>query len=454
MKRRTKIIATVGPTSQSVATLERMMRAGMNAARLNFSHGTHASHRGLIRSIRKASRDAKRHVAILADLQGPKIRVGALPSSVNVKRGMKIVLPVTFAGLGAHLKKGARVLLDDGRVEAEYLAGRGETVTVRIVSGGEISSHVGLAVPGLKLKGVSVLTSKDKDDAFFAMKEHADWLVQSFVTKPADIAALRRFVHTHADSGFEPKIMAKIERAEAVKNARAIIKAADGVMIGRGDLGLDLPLEEVPLAQKKIIRLCREAGKPVVVATHMLESMITNPRPTRAEVSDVANAVIDHTDGVLLAGETAKGAYPLEAVEMMSRVIVETEASAYDDLTPEKRGGHLSKVQSFAFLISELAYAGRIKHLAVSIHDTTLLEALSLYRPEVSVFVLGTNPYALRQELVRWGAEPVKILASLEGSDPERLAQFLLKERQVKKGSAVTVVHARRKEPTFTTVKV
>ncbi len=454
MQRRTKIIATVGPASQSVATLERMMRSGMNAARLNFSHGTHASHRGLIRSIRKASQSAKRNVAILADLQGPKIRLGILPSSIRVKRGDRIVLPVTFFGLGAHVKSGARVLIDDGRVEAEYLSGKGETITVRIMSGGELFSHAGLAVQGLNMKGVSVLTSKDKDDAYVAMKEHVDWLVQSFVTRPSDLASLRRFVRTHADPGFEPKLMAKIERAEAVKNARALIAAADGVMIGRGDLGLDLPPEEVPLAQKKIVKLCREAGKPVVVATQMLESMMTNPRPTRAEVSDVANAVIDHTDGVMLAGETAKGAYPVEAVEMMRRIIVETEASAYDDVAPEKRTGRLSKVQSFAFLLSELAYVGRVKHLSVSIHDTSLLEALSMHRPEVPVFVLGTDPYALRQEMIRWGAEPVKIPPSLEGAEPERLATFLKKERQVKKGSAVTVVHARGKEPTFTTVKV
>lgn len=447
-------MATIGPSSQSQATIERMLRAGMTAARLNFSHGSHASHRSLIRAIRKASREAKRNVAILADLQGPKIRVGALSSTIVVKRGLVVELPVTFSGLGKHLKKGVRVLLDDGRVEAEYLSGTGGTITVKIMSGGELSSHVGLAVPGLKLEGVAVLTAKDKDDAFFAMQEHVDWLVQSFVTRSSDIAALRRFVRAHAEPGFEPKIMAKIERAEAVKNAGALIKAADGVMIGRGDLGLDIPPEEVPLAQKKIIRLCREAGKPVVVATHMLESMIRDPRPTRAEVSDVANAVIDHADAVMLAGETAKGAYPLEAVGMMARIILQTEASAYDDVVPKKRVRRPNGVQAFAFMLAELVYAGRVEHLAVRAYDIDLLEALALYRPEVPVFVLGADPYALRQELVRWGAEPVKISPSLEGAAPERLAKFLQKEHQVKKGDTVTMVHHRGKEPVFTTVKV
>lgn len=447
-------MATIGPSSQSQATIARMLRAGMNAARLNLSHGTHASHRRLIRAIHQASRKAKRNVALLADLQGPKIRVGALSSTIVVKRGLVVELPVTFSGLGKHLKKGVRVLLDDGRVEAEYLSGTGGTITVKIMSGGELTSHVGLAVPGLKLEGVAVLTAKDKDDAFFAMREHVDWLVQSFVTKPSDIAALRRFVRAHADPRFEPKIMAKIERAEAVKNARALIKVADGVMIGRGDLGLDIPPEEVPLAQKKIIRLCREAGKPVVVATHMLESMIRDPRPTRAEVSDVANAVIDHTDAVMLAGETAKGAYPLEAVGMMARIIAETEASAYDDVAPVARARRPDKIQIFAFMLAELVYAGRVEHLAVQADDVGLLEALALYRPEVPVFVFGTDSHVLRQELVRWGVEPVKIPSSLEGAAPERLAKFLQKEHQVKKGETVTMVHYRGKEPVFTTVKV
>jgi len=328
-------------------------------------------------------------------------------------------------------------------------------VTIKIVNGGIVTSHKGMNFPDSTLR-VPAMTAKDKDDATFAVKLGVDWIALSFVTSPKDVVALRRLLEASRPSASRPLplIIVKVEKHEALDRFDEILAVTDAVMVARGDLGVETPAADVPVRQKEIIEKCRLAGKPVVVATQMLDSMIRNPRPTRAEVSDVANAVCDHTDAVMLAGETAKGAYPLEAVEMMSRVIVETEASAYDDLTPEKRGGHLSKVQSFAFLISELAYAGRIKHLAVSIHDTTLLEALSLYRPEVPVFVLGTDPYALKQELVRWGAEPVKIPASFEGSDPERLAKFLLRERQVKKGSAVTVIHSRGKEPTFTTVKV
>ena len=453
-KKRTKLIATIGPSSQSVATLEKMMRVGMDVARLNFSHGSHASHRGLIRAIRSASRKAKCNTAILADLQGPKIRLATLPSPVRVKRGDRIELPVGFPKFGTFLKKGGSILLDDGRVTAEYLSGKGETIFVKVTSGGELSSHVGLAVPGLKLKDVSTLTQKDKEDAIFAMGEHVDWLVQSFVTKASDVAPLRRLILAKADAGFSPKIMVKIERAEAVQNARAIIKVADGIMIGRGDLGLDLPVEKVPIAQKKIIALCREAGKPVVVATHMLESMTSSPRPTRAEVSDVANAVIDHTDAVMLSGETAKGAYPVETVSVMARTVAETEASVYDDIVPVQLMKHPTKEQAFAFMLAELVYAKRIKHLVVSLGDIGLIEALSLYRPEVPVFVLGTEASGLRQELLRWSVEPVRVSETVLNGEPGVLVKFLQKQRQVTKGSTVTVIGYRGSIPVFTTVKV
>ena len=210
--KRTKIIATIGPASQSVATLERMIRAGMNAARLNFSHGTHASHRKLFRSVREASRRAKRNVTIIADLQGPKIRFGALPAPLKFKNGDKIELPVTMKGLGRHIKKGDLVLIDDGKMEAEYISGKADTITLKMKSRGELLSHQGVSIPGLHLKGVSALTTKDKADAMFAMNQKANWLVQSFVTQASDVKLLRKLVKKYSHKGYEPKIMVKEEQ--------------------------------------------------------------------------------------------------------------------------------------------------------------------------------------------------------------------------------------------------
>jgi pyruvate kinase len=431
-----------------------MMRAGMNAARLNFSHGSHASHKALINAVRLASKRAKKNVMILADLQGPKIRLGQLPSVLKCKAGDVVRLPLTMRGFGKHLKKGALLLIDDGRVEAEYISGKADEITVKIKSGGELSSHVGINAPGVKLKGVRILTEKDFEDVKFAVSQNVDWLIQSFVTKAGDVNLLREFVSKNSDCKHAPKIMAKIERAEAVKNAEQIISAADAVLIGRGDLGLDVPPEQVPLAQKKIIQLCREAGKPVVVATHMLESMIKNPLPTRAEVSDVANAVIDHTDAVMLSGETAKGAYPLEAVQMMNKIIVEIEKSVYDDIPPRRSKCKQCKEHVFAFMLAELVYAGRIQNLAVMERDEKLISALNLYRPEVPAFILCEDARSLRQEIVRWAVEPVKISEKMVDANPEEIARFLNKQRQVAKGKTVTVIGYRACEPVFTTVKM
>lgn len=451
---RTKIIATIGPASQAPATLERMLRAGMHSARLNFSHGTYASHKKLLRAIRSASLKAKRPVVILADLQGPKIRLGELEKPLKVKKGEVVELPVGFPKFGRFLKKGDALLLDDGRVLATYQSGKGDTITVRVTQGGELLSHAGLAAPGARMPGVSSLTPKDKEDATFAMGQHVDWLVQSFVTTSSDVVALRRFVKRTADPGFEPKIMVKIERAEAVKNAKAIIKVADGVMIGRGDLGLDLPIEQVPVAQKTLVQLCREAGKPVVVATQMLESMMTNARPTRAEVSDIANAVVDHADAVMLSGETAKGAYPLECVEMMHRVILETEASVFDNVPPKPVSKRPTKEQAFALMMAELVFAGRVEQIAVRATDRMLLQAIVWHRPEVSLFVVDANSAVLRQSLLEWGVEPVRMSVAVMERGAKVIAETLRKERQVKRGSTVTVVGYEGSDPTFQTIRV
>ncbi|MDA1038304.1 MAG: pyruvate kinase [bacterium] len=452
-KKRTKIVATIGPSSQSVATLKKMLREGLDVARLNFSHGTHASHRKLIQSVRKASKEAKKNVAIMADLQGPKIRIGDLPSLIKTKKGEEHIIPVTLPQLGASLKKGDKILIDDGRCEAVYLSGKKDTITIKMLTRGEFGSHAGLAIPGLKLKGVSSITEKDVADVIFSMDQKVDWIVMSFVTEAKDVKALRKIINTHAQKGFVPKICVKIERALAVKNAASIISEADSVMIGRGDLGLDIPIEDLPVVQKDIVAMSRELGKPVIVATQMLDSMTHNRRPTRAEVSDVANAVIDHTDAVMLSGETAKGEYPVETVSMMAAIVQDTEKSTYDDILPKHLKKRAGKIETFAFMIAEMVYAGRIKALAVPEKDKEVAWAISRFRPEVPVYLIGSDAFVLRQYLLRWAVEPVRVSKNFDFDDANAIVSYLRKQKQVASGKPVTVIGFHGKNPTFQTVK-
>ncbi len=316
--------------------LTAMMKAGMDVARLNFSHATHQDHTRLIRLIRRCAKAAGKHVPIIGDLQGPKIRLGVLPDKgVELKNGATVTLPVTYGNLFKDLKKGDRIYIDDGIIETTFVRGRRGKIEVKVVNGGMVTSHKGMNFPDSTLK-VSAFTAKDKDDALFGIEQGVDWFALSFVTKAAQVNALKRFIKSasttyHLKPTTFPRVIVKIEKHEAIDAIDDIIKAADGIMVARGDLGVEIDAEEVPIRQKEIIHACRHAGKPVVVATQMLDSMIRNPRPTRAEVSDVANAVFDCASGVMLSGESASGKYPLQAVKMMAKIIKEAEASCYDD---------------------------------------------------------------------------------------------------------------------------
>ena len=344
MTRRTHIVCTVGPASEKPVMLEKMMRSGMDVARLNFSHATHKDHACLIRSIRAAARKAKKRVPIIGDLQGPKIRLGELPEAgVELPQGGTIMLttatdrysvgklPVTYKSLHKDVKKGHRVLIDDGIFELVVTRVAGRTIQTKVVNGGKVTSHKGMNFPDSILK-VSAITAKDKEDALFGIEKGVEWIAISFVTSAAPIRLLKTLIKKHTLKG-KPlaQVMVKIEKHEAIERFDEILKAADGIMIARGDLGVEIDPEEVPIRQKELIHACRHANKLVVVATQMLDSMIRNPRPTRAEVSDVANAVFDCTSAVMLSGESATGNYPLQAVKMMAKIIKEAEASCYDD---------------------------------------------------------------------------------------------------------------------------
>ncbi|HBA89360.1 MAG TPA: pyruvate kinase [Geobacter sp.] len=334
MFRRTKIVATVGPACDSSEKLNDLMRAGVDVFRLNFSHGDHAGKSAVIRSIRDLSLRHGHVVAILGDLQGPKIRTGLMQgggmqllagSEVTVTTrevmGEGNVIPTIYKGLPRDVRPADRILLDDGLMELRVLGVEGDDVRCQVVSGGWLKDRKGINLPGAKVSAPA-LTDKDREDLQFCIREELDYVALSFVREASDVLELKEILD---GSGSPLRVIAKIEKPEAVVNFAEILKVSDGIMVARGDLGVEISPEKVPLIQKRIIRSCNEAGKPVITATQMLESMINNPRPTRAETSDVANAILDGTDAIMLSAETASGKYPIEAVSMMVQVAHDVE---------------------------------------------------------------------------------------------------------------------------------
>ena len=337
--RNTKIVATLGPASSAPAMIRQLFDAGVDVFRLNFSHGTHADHKLRYDAIRQIEADVGRPVGILMDLQGPKLRLGKLvEGKLALSTGQKIRLdldptpgdinrvPLLHPEIFAAIRPGDDLLIDDGKVRLRVLASTSDYADVQALNAGVISDRKGVNVPGAILP-MSALTAKDREDLDFGLSIGVDWIALSFVQRPEDIIELREIVGNRA------WIMAKLEKPSAIDSLEAIVASSDGVMVARGDLGVELPPEEVPVLQKRIVRACREAGKPVIVATQMLESMITSPVPTRAEVSDVATAVYDGVDAVMLSAESASGAYPIEAVTMMDRILLSTERDPLQRVT-------------------------------------------------------------------------------------------------------------------------
>ncbi len=346
----TKIVCTLGPATDPPEVIRGMIRAGMTCARLNFSHGDAASKRAMADLIRQIAAEEGRYVALMGDLQGPKIRVGRLPQGgVHLVEGTEVTLtagevlnpeceiPFPHPEIIPDMRVGDRVLLDDGTRELEVIAVQPPAARCRVQVGGVLTSNKGVNLPGVKLQ-ISAMTEKDREDARQALALGLDYLALSFVRSGSDVETLRAYLETLAqDDGVRapgenphhrPAIVAKIEKPEALEDLEAIVRAADAVMVARGDLGVETSPEQVPLAQKRIIRLCNRLGKPVITATQMLQSMIDNPRPTRAEASDVANAILDGSDAIMLSGETSVGKYPIEAVRMMAKIAENVEASS------------------------------------------------------------------------------------------------------------------------------
>lgn len=419
MQKRTKIVATIGPSCREVDTIAKMISAGMNVARLNFSHGTYDDHAKLIGNIRESAKKTGKVVAIMQDLQGPKIRVAELPEKgVELKEGERIifdtgasaysegVIPVGYKELHLHVKSGERLLLNDGRVETIVESVEGTQIKVKIKNSGLITSHKGINIPDSGLT-ISALTEKDKQDAAFGVEHKVDIMALSFVTKAKDVMELRELI-TSLDTNKEPiQIITKIERGAAIENIDEILEAADGIMVARGDLGIEIPAAHVPIVQKTLIAKALAAAKPVIVATQMLDSMQDSPRPTRAEVSDVANAVIDHADAVMLSNETATGKYPVETVEVMRDIIIETENSGYDDLHEAAHEvAHKTADEAMTEMARLLADEVDAKCILAASLTGTTARLISHHRPELPILVATNSPRVEAQLNLIWGVLP------------------------------------------------
>jgi len=419
--RRTRIVATLGPASRNRETLAAILEAGVNVIRLNLSHGSHEEHRENITFVRETAALLGLSVGILADLQGPKIRTGQIAGGeVPLEMGDTIVftpdqadgsdgrVSISYASLCEDIKPGNRILIDDGLLDAEVVEVRGRDVVCRIGTGGLLKPKKGVNFPGAKLS-VPALTDKDRLDVAFALEEGADFIALSFVRSHTEVVELRKMIHA---SGKIMPVIAKIEKGEALDDIDRIVDAADALMVARGDLGVETSPEEVPLAQRMIVEKAAISGKPVIVATQMLDSMIRNPRPTRAEATDVANAVFEGADAVMLSGETAAGQYPVEAVEMMDRIIRRAERLAY-------RRGHYKGQSSF---VPSPGITDGMARAAVGLADNldarwivafTLsgqtARMLCKYRSAVPVVALTPNPVVARRLSLYWGLTPIAV---------------------------------------------
>jgi pyruvate kinase len=414
--RRTKILATVGPASGTTERLAALVAAGMDGARLNFSHGTHDQHRAWADLIRGVAESAGRPLALVADLQGPKLRIGDLPAPRTLSRGEEVVvtpengakdgeLPVSPAAIGEVLEAGNEVLIDDGlvRLHVEEVAHGRARCTV--VVGGVVSSHKGVNLPGVQLP-IPSLTGKDVSDLELALALGVDYVALSFVRSAADVRELRKLIE---DAGSHAEVIAKIEKAEAVEALEDILGAADAIMVARGDLGVEIGPASVPLLQKRIILRSLELGKPVITATQMLESMIQHAEPTRAEASDVANAVLDGSSALMLSGETAVGSYPVEAVEYMDRLARAVEPSLgyrHEMPGPSEEAG-VGRAMSNA--ACDLAEALGVKAILVPTATGKTASAVARLRPRRPIVGLTHNQYAVQQMALEWGVIPLHV---------------------------------------------
>ena len=448
---RTKIVCTLGPATATRDALRSLVEAGLNVARINFSHGTHEQHTETIRMVREVAEELRRPVAILGDLQGPRIRIGDLHAPVILESGQEIVLTpeerldsraedeisVTYDRLAEDLHVGDRILVDDGLIELVVVDVKKPRVKARVLHGGPLRSHKGMNFPGVLVSAPS-LTDKDRADVKFAVAHDLEYLALSFVRRAADVEQLRKLV---------PKgllIVAKIEKDSALENIDAIVQVSDAVMVARGDLGVELPFEQVPLAQKHIIALSNQIGRPVITATQMLESMVNHPRPTRAEASDVANAILDGTDAVMLSAETAAGKYPRLAVEAMTRIISEIERHPPAQKRDERQPRSNNVSTEFAIAAASGAAVRMLGAPVLIVFTKSGFSAriVASQRPGVPILVLTDIPRTYRQLALIWGVLPELVPHCETYDEMVRLALEVVKQRGLARSGDKVVVTA------------
>jgi pyruvate kinase len=418
--RRAKIICTIGPACDSEDMIRDLMRTGMDVARLNFSHGTHPEHARRIQRLRRAAHHLKRTICIVQDLQGPKIRTGRLKDgkAVLLKAGTALtitprkvagtatLISTDFAGLAREVEPGARVLLSDGRIELRVRSIRGEDVECEVMNGGMLGDQQGINLPGAAM-AIPALTAKDKRDLEFGLKHGVDVVALSFVRSADDIRMAKSLMR---EFGKSVPIIAKLEKPQAIERLEEILEVANGVMIARGDLGVELPPERVPIIQKLVIQRAGVWRRPVITATQMLESMTENPRPTRAEASDVANAIFDGTDVVMLSGETASGRYPRETVAMMARIILEAEASIAHLPPPGRRRREDHRYSVAETICESIAHAAEdlpMRAIAVFTESGNTARMLSKHRPKVRIYAFSRKLEVCNRMNTLWGVHPV-----------------------------------------------
>ncbi|NGQ94862.1 pyruvate kinase [Brevibacillus sp. SYP-B805] len=451
MLRKAKIICTIGPASESVETLAKLIQAGMNVARLNFSHGSHEEHAARIANIRKACELTGKQVGILLDTKGPEIRTGTLATdAVELVEGRTITLTteevagtaervsVTYPDLPNDVEVGSTILIDDGLIGLTVEAVEGTEIRCRIKNGGTLKSKKGVNVPGVKIK-LPGITEKDAQDIEFGIEQGVDFIAASFVRKASDILEIREILERHSA---KIDIIAKIENQEGVDNVDEILAVADGLMVARGDLGVEIPAEEVPLVQKKLIKKCNELGKPVITATQMLDSMQRNPRPTRAEASDVANAIFDGTDAIMLSGETAAGKYPVESVETMNRIALRAERELnYREIF---RGHALAKQVTITDAISQAVANAALDLEAAAVLTPTesghTARMVSKYRPKAPIVAVTPHEGVARRLTIVNGVYP--LVSAVAHTTDEMLALSVseaLKSGIVRHGDLVII---------------
>ena len=452
----TKIVCTIGPASSSPSVLGHMIHAGMDVARINFSHGTYEEHLKSIKAIRKVSHSLRRPVAILQDLPGPKLRVGKLASDPMHLRRLDTVtlttkpskargkIPVAYPHLPKAVKKGDMIYLADGSIRLEVLRTSRDEVEGRVLVGGDLVSGKGLNLPRLRTR-VPAITREDREHLHFGLENNLDIVAVSFVQRAEDIRMARRVAK---EKGREIFVVAKIEKKEAVEDLEEIVKEADGVMVARGDLGVELSLERIPIVQKRIIFEANRSAKPVITATQMLESMISSPSPTRAEVTDIANAIIDGSDALMLSEETAIGGYPVEAVRVLQKVAQETERYLPKEITQQRRMWHEnSQEDAIAFAACETALQISAAAIVTPTRTGKTARRVSKYRPPLPIVALTSHADVEKQLLLSWGVQTVR--REIESTDTifteaEKTVQRL---KLARKGNTIVIVSGDPKGP-------